>query len=151
MKKKKKIIGQGGRNFRQQKLLRNFWDKLLWMTKWPTFHEELTFVNWPKSDITGLKVSRGWEKKLRKRATWPGKKRKMSEKVASTFPNEENQNIQRSKRAFQIWKVINFRKFGLNLRKPQNFLLPKGSGTSYIIILKTYYFRLPWVYLVSRV
>ena len=58
----------------------------------------------------------------------------MSEKIASTFPNEENQNISRSKRAFQIWKVINFRKFGQNLRKPQNFLLPKGSGTSYIII-----------------
>ena len=69
----------------------------------------------------------------------PQKKRKMSEKLAPTLPNEENQNISRSSGAFQMLKVINFHKFGLNLRKPQNFLLPKGSGTSYIIILETNY------------
>ena len=67
----------------------------------------------------------------------------MSEKIASTFPNKENQNISRSNGAFHILKVINFRKLGLNLRTPKNLLLPKGSDTSYIIILKTNYFRLP--------
>ena len=75
------------------------------------------------------------------------KKRQMSTKIASTFPNEGNQNISRSNGAFQVLKVINFRKFGLNLRKPQKVLLLKII--SYIIVLKTNYFILPSAYLIS--
>ena len=78
-----------------------------------------------------------------------GKKPQNVKKIASTFPREGNQNISRSNGTFQILKVVNFRKFGLNLRKPQNVLLPKVI--SYIIILKTNYFRLPSAYLISRI
>ena len=77
------------------------------------------------------------------------KKRKMTTKIASIFPNEGNQNNSRSNGDFQILEVINFHKFGLNLRKPQSSLLPKVI--SYIIVLKTNYFRLPLAYLVSRI
>ena len=38
-------------------------------------------------------------------ATRPGKKTKC-QNIASTFPNEGNQNVSRSKEAFQILKVI---------------------------------------------
>ena len=44
-------MGQGGRNCCE--IFAKCLGYLREWQKWPAFYEELTFANWPKSDITG--------------------------------------------------------------------------------------------------